>query len=192
MYKKTYPSGSFDTFNFTWLPYYLDPDAPRKGTPLTERFLSKHGPERAQAFQQRLTDIGLAEGISFTFDSRIGNTRDAHRLVELARSGRPELQTAVVDRLYKVYFEASADITDRKMLCEVGVASGLDAKVVADWMESDQGGKEVNEQAKAAREGGGSGVPRYVIQDVYAVDGADDPSAFLEVFDQIKRKENGN
>ena len=159
---------------------------------MTERFLSKHGPERAQAFQQRLTDIGLAEGISFTFDSRIGNTRDAHRLVELARSGRPELQTAVVDRLYKVYFEASADITDRKMLCEVGVASGLDAKVVADWMESDQGGKEVNEQAKAAREGGGSGVPRYVIQDVYAVDGADDPSAFLEVFDQIKRKENGN
>ena len=102
------------------------------------------------------------------------------------------MQTVIMERLFEAYFEGDADITDRNMLCEVGVAAGLDAKECKDWLESDQGGKEVDHEVKAAREKSGSGVPRYIIQESYHVDGADDPSAFLEVFHQIKSKETAS
>ena len=140
--------------------------------------------------QERLSQIGLAEGISFAFDSKIGSTRDAHRLIELAKSKDVKMQTVIMERLFKAYFEQSADITDHAMLCEIGVASGLDSREVIEWLESDRGGKEVDEQAKTAREGPGSDVPRYSIQDMYSVDGADDPSAFLDIFHQVKGKES--
>jgi len=191
LHKKTYPGGSQDTFNLIWLPYYLDPDAPREGIPLTECFISKYGPERAASRQQRLIDIGLVEGISFSFGCKIGNTRDAHRLIELAKSRYITMQTIIMDRLFEAYFEQNGDITDRAMLREIGVAAGLEAKVVKDWLESDQGGEEVDKQAKAAREGSGSGVPCHVIQGMYNIDGADDPAAFSEDFHKVKSKEDG-
>lgn len=94
-----------------------------------------------------------------------------------------------MERLFENYFEGNADITDLKMLCEVGGAAGLDAEECRSWLESDQGGEEVDRQAKFARETLGSGVPRYIFQGSHHVDGADDPSAFLEVFHQIKSEE---
>ena len=99
------------------------------------------------------------------------------------------MQTAVMERLFEAYFEQNADITDRAMLHKVGVASGLDSNEVTDWLGRDRGGKEVDELAKTAREGLGPGVPCYVIQGMYSVDGADDPSAFLDIFHQVKSKE---
>lgn len=101
------------------------------------------------------------------------------------------MQTFIMDRLFEAYFEQNGDITDRAMLREIGVAAGLEAKVVKDWLESDQGGEEVDKQAKAAREGSGSGVPYYVIQGMYNIDGADDPAAFSEVFHKVESKEDG-
>ena len=192
LHKKTYPSGSNDTFTLTWLPYYLDRDAPLNGIPLASRFTSKHGsPEKAAYFQQRLIQIGLAEGIQFSFGGKIGHTRDAHRLIELAKTkGDGSVQTVIMDRLFKVYFEEDADITDRAMLCDVGVAAGLEADVVREWLESEEGGVEVDRQAESGREGeGGGGVPRYVIQGRYSVEGAEDPSAFLEIFHRVKSEE---
>lgn len=99
------------------------------------------------------------------------------------------VQTVIMERLFEGYFEGDLDITDRETLCEVGVAAGLDAEGCKGWLDSEQGGDEVDRQAELARAKPGSGVPRYVIQGRHHVDGADDPSAFLEVFHQIKSEE---
>ena len=156
---------------------------------MTDRFGARYDPKRAEEVQERLRQIGFAEGISFTFDSKIGSTRDAHRLIELAKSKEVNVQTVIMNRLFEVYFEQHGDITSHAMLHDVAVASGLDTKEVGDWLESDRGGKEVDEQVKKASEGSGSGVPRYLIQGIYRVDGADDPSAFLDIFGQVKDRE---
>lgn len=158
---------------------------------MTERFAQKYPPERAEAVKKRLVEIGRADGLSFTFGGKIGSTKDAHRLIELAKTKDVTMQTVIMERLFEVYFEGDADITDREMLCEVGVEAGLDAEECKDWLQSDQGGDEVDWQARIAREKPGSGVPRYTIQGGYHVDGADDPSAFLEAFHQVKSEENG-
>jgi len=94
-----------------------------------------------------------------------------------------------MERLFAGYFEGNIDITDLGTLCEVGVAAGLDAEECRDWLHSGQGGEEVDRQAKLARQSPGSGVPRYIIQGSNHVDGADDPSAFLQVFHKIKSEE---
>lgn len=130
----------------------------------------------------------MAEGLDLTLDSKIGDTRNAHCLAELAKA-KDGLQTIIADQLYQAYSEASADITEPVMLQRIGVAAGLDAKVVRDWIESDKGGEEVDRQAESAKEGPGWVVPRYVIQDIYTLDGADDPSAIFEVSSQIKCRE---
>lgn len=186
LYKKTYPAGSEDTFSIIWLPFYLDSDAPCIGIPLAEVFASKYEPERAQAVQQRLRQMGQMEGINFTFGGKIGNTRNAHRLVELAKTESLATQNVIMERIFEAYFEGDADITNCTTLREIAGTAGLDPQKVEDWLESDQGGQEVDHQANAARQGPGSGVPRYIIQGVHHIDGADDPSAFLGVFYQIK------
>ena len=99
------------------------------------------------------------------------------------------VETVIAEKLYAAYFEGSADITDHSMLCDIGVEAGLDREVVKDWLKSDQGGEEVDQEAASAREGKSKGVPRYVIQGTYTIDGADDPSELLEVFHQIKSKQ---
>lgn len=97
----------------------------------------------------------------------------------------------VMEKLFEAYFEGDADITDRAMLCNVGIGAGLDAEVVKEWLESESGGEEVDGQAKSARRMNVGGVPRYVFQGGYTVEGAEDPSAFLEAFHQIKSEEVG-
>ena len=96
-----------------------------------------------------------------------------------------------MDRLFEAYFERDADITDRAMLQAQSVAAGMDSNEVAGYLGSDDGGKEVDEQAKAARNGSGFGVLRYTVQGRYHIDGAEDPSAFLDVFQRVKSAEAG-
>jgi predicted DsbA family dithiol-disulfide isomerase len=71
----------------------------------------------------------------------------------------------------------------------LGISAGLDSQEVSNHLDSDLGGKEVDEQAKAARNGQESGVPRYTIQGKYKIDGAEDPSAFLDIFQRVKSEE---
>ena len=186
LYKKTYPSGSGDEFSITWLPYYLDPKASPTGVPLAKVFETKFGAGRAGAMQQRLAQMGTSEGIHFTFGGKIGSTRDSHRLILLAQTKGLAMQDRVVERLFQSYFEQNGDITNRDELKKAGVEAGLDEVEVKGWLESDKGGAQVDQEAKLAKKTIGSGVPHFVIQGDYSVDGAQDPSAFLEIFDQIK------
>ncbi|KAL6722035.1 hypothetical protein ACLMJK_001140 [Lecanora helva] len=176
---KTYPKGRDDTFTFTWLPHILHPSAPATGVPLLGIMRSRLGDDLASKWQRRLLAIGKGEGIHFGFGGKIGDTRDSHRLIEFAKvKGK---QTEMVEGLVEA------------LLREVGVRVGLDGEEVDDWFESG-GGEEQVEQAIRESEGNGKkmGVPRYVIQGAYTVDGADDPGAFLEAFADIKATEQGH
>lgn len=99
------------------------------------------------------------------------------------------LQTRVVEQMFRAYFEEEKNITERGVLLEAGVAGGLDKGEVEKLLDSDAGGKEVDEEADGARRQFVSGVPHFMIQGKYAIEGADEPAAFLEVFGQIKEGE---
>lgn len=140
--------------------------------------------------QKHLASIGKSVGIDFKYGGKTGNTRDSHRLIQLGKvKGGEALQTAVVESLFNGYFECEEDITSKEVLLKRGVKAGLDEKDVREWLESDQGGEAVDKEVKQANQRFISGVPHFTINGVAEIEGAEEPSAFLRVFNEIKAQD---
>jgi len=103
-----------------WLPFQLNPQMPKGGIPRAEYRKAKFGSvERSRGLDARVAAEGTGEGIAFAFEKmeRTPNTVAAHELIDLAqKQGRGG---AVVDALFKAYFEAARDIGDASVLAEI-------------------------------------------------------------------------
>ena len=137
----------------------------------------------------RLTGVGKEVGINYSFGGNTGNSRDSHRLIQLGKTKGPDVQTRVVEELFKSYFENEGDITSHEMLQAAGVKAGLDAVDVKEWLNSDKGGPQVDREVMEAQIRGVSGVPNFVMQRKYEIGGAQDPESFVKVFERIKEME---
>lgn len=181
-HKETNPN---DTFTTTWHPFYLNPDAPRQ-VDKQEYYEKKFGAQRTQMMQGHLARLGSQVGINFAFGGKTGNTRDSHRLIQLGKTKGEDVQTKVVESLFNSYFEENEDITSRDVLIARGVKAGLDEKETRDWIESDKGGEQVDNEVENAKKQFISGVPNFTINGQYEIQGAEEPTAFLQVFEGIK------
>ncbi|THX62332.1 thioredoxin-like protein [Aureobasidium pullulans] len=185
LYQHTYPGGSKDLFHITWSPFYLDPSAPIPGILAETRIAQKNGADRAEGIKVRLRRVGKAHGVDFTFAGKVGNTRDSHRLMHLAGLKGEDVQMMLAKELFKAHFEGDADVTDHEDLIKACVAAGIEEEEVVVWLESDNGGEEVDREAQKARESGANSVPTFEINRK-RLEGAEDVSAFYEAFGEIK------
>lgn len=138
---------------------------------------------------ERMLGVGKEVGIDFKFGGKTGNSRDSHRLIQLGRTKGTEVQKKVIEELYRSYFEKEEDITSHEVLRAVGVRASLDEDEVRDWLESEKGGKEVDLEVKEAQSKGVTGVPNFTIQDKFEIGGAQNPEAFVRIFEKIKEIE---
>ncbi|KAL8729175.1 MAG: hypothetical protein Q9166_004914 [cf. Caloplaca sp. 2 TL-2023] len=189
LYKSAH-SDTTDTFSTTWYPFYLNPDAPKTGVDKRQYYMSKFGPERTFMIFDRLASTGKAVGIDFKFGGKTGNTRDSHRLIQLAKTKGPEMQTRVVEELFKSYFEQEEDITSHDVLKAAAEKTGLEGAEVDEWLKSDKGGKEVDKEVETAQMQAVSGVPHFIMQGKYEIGGAQDPEAFVQIFEKVKAMES--
>jgi len=189
-YKQRHPD-SGDTFSTTWMPFYLNPGAPKLGIDKTAYFNKRFGEERSAVIFERLAQTGKENGINFKFGGKTGNTRDSHRLIQLGKSKSPEIQTKVVEQLFAAYFENEGDITSHEVLLSAAVKAGLGEEEAKDWLATDKGGKAVDEEVEQARLNQVTGVPNFTIQGKYEVGGAQDSGVFLRLFEKIKATEEG-
>jgi predicted DsbA family dithiol-disulfide isomerase len=180
-----------DTFTTSWKPFYLNPDAPKQSRDKQALYAEKFGAQRTQVMQAHLARLGKDIGINFKFGGRVGNTRDSHRLIQLGRTKGEGVQTRVVEELFAAYFENEEDITDKATLLKRGVQAGLDEQEVREWLDSDAGGAEVDREVEEAKRKFVTGVPNFTINGRYEVQGAEEPAAFLQVFEEIKDTEEG-
>ncbi|KAK4497933.1 hypothetical protein PRZ48_010589 [Zasmidium cellare] len=187
-HKATNPN---DTFTTSWHPFYLNPDAP-KSVDKQAYYEKKFGSERTKVMQGHLARLGKQVGIDFAFGGKTGNTRDSHRLIQLGKTKGEEVQTKVVESLFNAYFEENEDITSREVLIARGVKAGLDEQETRDWMESGKGGDEVDKEVAKAQMQFISGVPNFTVNGQYEIQGAEEPSAFLQVFGEIKDTNGAN
>ncbi|EME42082.1 hypothetical protein DOTSEDRAFT_72998 [Dothistroma septosporum NZE10] len=181
-HKETNPS---DTFTTSWHPFYLNPDAP-KDVDKQAYYEKKFGAQRTKVMQGHLARLGKQVGIDFAFGGKTGNTRDSHRLIQLGKTKGEQVETKVVESLFNAYFESEENITDREVLIARGVKAGLPEEEVRDWIEKEKGGDEVDKEVASAQRNFISGVPNFTINGKYEVQGAEEPSAFLQVFSEIK------
>jgi predicted DsbA family dithiol-disulfide isomerase len=99
------------------------------------------------------------------------------------------MQTRVVGELFAAYFENEQDITKLEVLKTCGVKSGLSKDEVTEWLNSDKGGQEVDEEIWNAKVRRISGVPNYTVNGLYRIFGAQDSIVFLNLFQNVKARE---
>jgi len=171
-----------------WHSFELDPSAPKehdKSLSRAERIAKKYGISTAQAVLngQRLCDTARGEGLAFDFEHiRSGNTFDAHRLVHLGR--QRGVQDRVKERLLKAYLEEGELMSDHATLARLAVEAGLDENEAIDVLASDQYADEVRADEAQARELGIDGVPCFVLDERFAVSGAQSPQVLLSALHQ--------
>jgi len=157
-----------------WLPFQLNPGMPREGMPRAEYRKAKFGSvERGRQLDARVAAEGKGEGIEFAFDriDRTPNTVAAHALVGLAQEqGSGE---AVVDALFRAYFEQAIDIGDAAVLAEIARRCG-----VSGWPRQESG-KEVALLEESLRGLGISAVPTFIFGRKLGVSGAHPPDALV-------------
>ncbi|KAL8824248.1 MAG: hypothetical protein Q9191_005186 [Dirinaria sp. TL-2023a] len=186
LHKSKYPN---DIFSTEWRPYYLNPSAPKVGVDKRQMYASKFGPERAAMIFERLEAVGKEVGVNFRFGGKTGNTRDSHRVIEMAGQKGEQTQTKVVEALFAAYFENEQDITSHEVLKAAATESGIEAQEVDGWLKGNDGGDQVDKEVTEAQIHGISGVPNFTVQDQYEVGGAQDPEAFVQIFEKIKASE---
>jgi predicted DsbA family dithiol-disulfide isomerase len=173
-----------------WRPYQLDPNVPRQGVDRREYFRAKFGDgERVKGMSDTLRQYGEDLGIAFAFDKAEmrPNTIDSHRLIRWASS--VGVQDAVVEALFKAYFEEGRDIGDRAVLVEIAAACGMDGELVEDLLASDADVELVNREAGQAGQMGVQGVPAFVFEGKYLIVGAQDTDTLVRYFDKIAEKQ---
>ncbi|KAF4954619.1 hypothetical protein FSARC_12059 [Fusarium sarcochroum] len=174
LYLKTVSSS--DTIITKWHAYQLNPNT--KTQPLVSKMASQWGEEQVPAVKARLSDIAKRAGLVFNFNSTIGNTRDAHRLEKLGR--KYGLETEVALEVMKMYFEEGGDITRKEDLADAAERAGVDRDEATVWLEGDDGGEEVDAEVLEMQRKGIKGVPRYIINEKFTVDGAEDVGEILQ------------
>ncbi|KAL8668077.1 MAG: hypothetical protein Q9202_000055 [Teloschistes flavicans] len=189
LYKSTHP-GTTDTFSITWHPFYLNPTLPKGGIDKRQFFDERFGADRTPMMYARMSGIGKSLGIEFKYGGKTGNTRDSHRLIQLAKTKGSETQDRVVMGFFKTYFEEEGDITDHDTLRAAATKAGLAEAEVNEWLQSDKGGKEVDREVAEAQRKAISGVPHFTMQEKYDIGGAQDVETFAETFERIKAMES--
>ena len=148
---------------------------------------ARMGQERAEKARKHMQSLGTAEGISFDFGGKTGNSRLSHQLMHLAKSKGLETQNTVAQELFRLHFEEQRDIADIQTLVEAGVIAGLENHEILEYLEKKQGAEEVDREAAESKRSVKSGVPQFVFEGgKYSVDGAGDAMDFFELIVTIK------
>jgi predicted DsbA family dithiol-disulfide isomerase len=166
-----------------WRPYQLDPTIPRTGVDRKAYMEAKFGPGPGLAeAHARLTAFGKELGLAFAFDAiKISpNTMNAHRLIRWAAQAGPGMQNKVVNLLFKAYFEQGKDIGDASVLTEIAKSAGMDEAIVTTLLPTDAEEAGVIGEIAQAKQLGISGVPCFIIDQKYAVSGAQTPDILAD------------
>jgi predicted DsbA family dithiol-disulfide isomerase len=158
-----------------WLPFQLNPQMPEGGLARADYRRAKFGSlERGRELDARVAQEGAGEGIAFAFErmQRTPNTVAAHRLIDLAQSqGKAD---AVVNALFRAYFEEALDIGEEKVLAGIAAGHGVEA-----WPQAVDAGR-VRENEERVRELGISGVPTFIFDRKTGISGAYPPDILAQ------------
>jgi len=173
-----------------WLPFQLNPAMPATGLERQHYLTAKFGGvERAEKQYDRIRRAGREEGIDFQFDRIVQtpNTVDSHRLIHFA--GLRGDQNGIVESLFQAYFLEGRDIGNRNVLVDIADTAGLDATEVARYLQGDEDRNHIVGLDEIARRNGITGVPCFIIEDKYAVSGAQSPEIFHQIFELVRQEE---
>ena len=163
-----------------WAPFFLDPSIPPEGRARTRQTAT-------DTPQSPLEARGESLGVEF----RRGRTFTPHTLLalqagEFARQhGTTEQVIAYHRALFKAYFTDFEDLMDAEVLVRHAVGAGLDGAALRVALEQETHLQETLAGIERSYEIGVTGIPTFILNDQYAVVGAQDYATFEQVFERL-------
>jgi predicted DsbA family dithiol-disulfide isomerase len=167
----------------TYLPFFLDPTMPAEGKSFREHLSQKFQGAPLDAMFDRVSQAGRAAGLEFRWDlvGKSPNTTLAHQLIFIAPDDkRGELSTAI----YDAYFLQGKDITDIETIVEIAGDAGLDRESIRQRLLDGEGAAEVRSIAQQVSQQGVTGVPFFIFDGRFALNGAQPSGVILEALRQ--------
>lgn len=160
-------------------PYMLDADVPAEGADYKTYMAKKFGGgadtgsgDKFKAMRDMLEKAAPDAGINFKFSELTvrPNTLRAHRLIKWAQG--QSLGGAAKTALFKAYFDELRDIGNIDILSAIAGEIGMDADLVRALLGTDKDETEIREEILFYRNLGVPGVPTFIYNGQFAVQGA--------------------
>lgn len=147
--------------------------------------------EQAKAMNDQVAQKAKQVGLDYHFDKMIPtNTYDAHRLAYYAKDKGKMKE--YIERVLKAYFTDSLDIGDHATLARLASEVGLDGNEALDILSTEKYSEAIaldqtEDVAKGIR-----GVPFFIINDKYAISGAQPSQILLETLSRAWTEDLAN
>lgn len=165
-----------------WAPFYLDPTIPPEGRTRTPQ-TTPDSPKSALELRGERLGIEFRRGRTFT--------PNTHRALEAAYWSREhashEQDTAFHYALYRAFFTDHRDLSDIEVLVELARGVGLDGDDLRDALVTGRHREAVDRGIEHSYAIGVSAIPTFIINDQYAVVGAQE----YEVLERVMAKLGG-
>lgn len=169
--------------DLTYRFFALDPNAEELFD--KEKFLRevrRMDEQTLRAGEAKLNALGEEYGIVYDWDAmRPTNSQRAHRMLAWAQQNN--LLDTALDRLFRGYFSEGAVISDRDQLLRLALEAGLDAGAARDAIDGTEFDAGLDDDRRQALRLGVNGVPFMVIDDRYALSGAQSVAALVSALE---------
>ena len=178
-----------DNVQVKYHPFQLDPSVPIEGTDFQTYMENRFGAGFVSKFQQ-VEQAAQGEGLDFDFEKlpKAINTFTLHRILTVAEADG--IQPAVKEVLMKAYFIDRQDLTQENVLVDLMHTLGWSAEKTKEILNSDIAADEVKEQMNYYRQLGVTGVPFFILNQKYAVSGAQPAEVFAEIIEKVAKEMN--
>ncbi len=180
-------AGSEVPVNVTFHSFELSPDTPLDFEGTTIDYLAdRKGMPRDQVQQMldHVTNVAKNAGLEYHFDKvKQTNTVKAHELLHFAKAHGK--QAEMKERLMAANFTEGLNLASIDQLVQLAGDVGLDADAARSALENDEFLPAVRADQAQAREYGIQGVPFFVINNKYAISGAQPAEAFAQALARV-------
>ena len=171
-------------FNINWHAFQLNPTMPTNGMDRKLYLNTKFGGEnRAEDIYKQIELAGLSTGIEFNFKqiTIMPNSFYAHMLIEYSKE--QNLQNKITEKLFTAFFLDGKNIGDIEVLMEIAEKNNIDNFTKETLNQRKDIIENVKLSDERSRNKGVSGVPFFIINDNYAVSGAQESEVFEKIFE---------
>lgn len=170
-------------------PFELNPDMPPGGQEVIGYLSNKYGitPEQVKTNQQRIYDRAAQVGFAFHPEGRkhVYNTFDCHRLIHWAEHEHGAASAwALKKELLAAYFTRADNMDDPETLLAAVQAVGLDRTRASEILDSDEFSQQVRAAQTRYKMLGVQGVPAFILNDRYLVEGAQPVENLITAIEQ--------
>jgi len=175
-----------DEIEIEWKSFQLDPNMKTAPGVRIDQYLAKKKGwdlDYARQVNDQVTQMAAIDGLTYNFEKAvIANSFNAHRFSHFAKTHG--LGHEAEEQLFKAYFTDGKNIDDVQTLIALGMEIGLDANGTKTVLESNAFADEVKQDIAEAQNIGIQGVPFFVMNNKYAISGAQAVPVFKETLEK--------